>query len=294
MSNETLTSCPVCGYNQLEFHREVPDYFGDQESFELSLCKKCDTLLTNPRPNDNEIIKYYKSNSYVSHGDQKGSLFTILYKQIQQINFKYKQSLLNKYTLNKKHLDFGCGTGSFLNFLSKKGWQVTGVEPEIKARTIAIQQYNLQRTFQSLEELPSNEIFSSISLFHVLEHVHTLEATLNELISRLENNGVIMLALPNYKSDDALRYQKYWAGLDVPRHLYHFSQKSIHHLAKHFGLNIVATHPMKFDSYYVSLLSEEYQFGKKNYFKAILNGYISNKRAKKSNEYSSLIYVLSK
>ncbi|OEK02713.1 hypothetical protein BFP97_14790 [Roseivirga sp. 4D4] len=294
MSNETITSCPVCGNNQLEFHQEVPDYFGDQESFKLSLCKKCDTLSTNPRPDQTKITKYYKSNSYVSHGDKKGGLFTLLYQRIQLINFKYKLSLLNKYTLNKKHLDFGCGTGSFLNLLSKKGWQVNGVEPDIKARTIAIEQYNIASTFQSLEALPINETFSSISLFHVLEHVHSLEATLNQLISRLDNNGVIILALPNYKSYDAQCYQKFWAGYDVPRHLYHFSQKSIHQLAKNFGLNIVATHPMKFDSYYVSLLSEEYQSGKKNYLKAFLNGFISNKKAKKSNEYSSLIYVLSK
>jgi len=294
MNHETLTSCPVCGNHHLESHTETHDYFGNKELFKLSICKRCDTLFTNPRPDPNDILKYYKSNSYVSHGDKNGGLFTLLYQQIQQVNFKYKHNLLKKYTLNKTHLDFGCGTGSFLKYLSQKHWQVSGVEPDDKARAIATKQHNIQKAFQSLEEIPDQQTFSSISLFHVLEHVHTLEATLNGLISRLEKNGVLVLALPNYRSFDALYYQQYWAGYDVPRHLYHFSQKSIHHLAKSFGLNIVATHPMKFDSYYVSLLSEEYKSGQRNYLKAFLNGYRSNKRAQKTNEYSSLIYVLSK
>lgn len=294
MNHETLTSCPVCGNNHLESHAETYDYFGNKELFQLSICKRCHTLFTNPRPDANEIIKYYKSNSYVSHGDKNGGLFTLIYKRIQQLNFKYKHNLLKKYTLNKTHLDFGCGTGSFLDYLNKKDWQVSGVEPDDKARALAIEQHNIRNTFQSLEEIPNDQTFSSISLFHVLEHVHTLETTLKSLIAKLEKNGVIIFALPNYRSYDALHYQQYWAGYDVPRHLYHFSQKSIHHLAKSLGLNIVATHPMKFDSYYVSLLSEEYQSGQKNYLKAFLNGYTSNKRAKKTNEYSSLIYVLSK
>ena len=117
---------------------------------------------------------------------------------------------------------------------------------------------------------------------------------MDKLISILDRNGILILALPNYKSLDSQHYGEHWAGLDVPRHLYHFSQKSVHQLAKSFGLNIVATHPMTFDSYYVSLLSEQYKSGSKNYLKAFANGYKSNASAKKTNEYSSLIYILSK
>ncbi len=293
MSLEVVAKCPVCQSTAIKPLRDVNDLFGNKEVFTLNLCDQCETLITSPRPNEKNIVTYYKSNSYVSHGDSGGSILDLIYKGVQRINFRHKHSILSRYTLNKKHLDYGCGTGSFLSYLKDKGWRVSGVEPDSNARSIAQNRYNLPNVYDSLNRV-TETAFSSISLFHVLEHVHRLEVTLEQLTGLLSKNGVLILALPNYKSFDAQYYQEYWAGYDVPRHLYHFSQKSIHHLAKSFGLNIVATHPMKFDSYYVSLLSEEYKRGTKHYLKAFEQGYRSNREALKTNEYSSLIYVLSK
>ena len=78
----------------------------------------------------------------------------------------------------------------------------------------------------------------------------------------------------------------------MPRHLYHFSEKAIQDLFAEKGLKLVDKHPMVFDAYYVSLLSEKYQNGKINFIKAFLNGWKSNRFAKKTGKYSSLIYVL--
>lgn len=294
MIGETIITCPVCTSADLQSHSTVVDHFGNKESFSLKRCGKCSTLLTTPRPLEKEILSYYKSGSYSSHGDSKGYLFDKIYGTLQKINFQRKHRILEKYTLDKRHLDYGCGTGSFLKYLHNRKWTVTGIEPDQQARSIAQKTNEAFEIHQSLHELPENQQYTSISLFHVLEHVHQLKETLNKLISILDKNGVLVLALPNYKSLDAQHYGEEWAGLDVPRHLYHFSQKSVHQLAKSFGLNIVATHPMTFDSYYVSLLSEQYKHGSKNYLKAFLNGYKSNAAAKRSNEYSSLIYILSK
>ncbi len=288
--SESINKCLLCGNEQLNPQSEIRDFFGDQEVFQLISCNQCNTLYTSPRPDEKSIITYYKSNSYISHGDKINPIFDNIYKSIQQLNFKYKHNILKKYTLTRNHLDFGCGSGSFLQYLKDKSWNVTGIEPDQQAR-----QQNQKLVIQaSLDNISPKDQFSSITLFHVLEHIHQLETTLKSLVNHLDKNGVLVLALPNFLSLDAKHYQEYWAGYDVPRHLYHFSQKSIHQLAKTFGLNIVATHPMKFDSYYVSLLSEQYKTGKKNYIRAFLNGYRSNRKAKKSGEYSSLIYVLSK
>lgn len=289
--SESINECLLCHNAELRQEQKVVDYFGSQELFNIVLCKQCQTRYTSPRPDQKSIVSYYKSSSYASHGDSIGLIFDKVYSIIQSINFKSKKRILDKYTLSKNHLDFGCGTGSFLDYLRKQHWQVTGVEPDTDARN-NINKYITSHS--SLDELAKGKQFSSISLFHALEHVHELEKTLNTLIDRLDKNGVIILALPNYKSFDAHHYANFWAGYDVPRHLYHFSQKSIHQLAKTFGLNIVATHPLKFDSYYVSLLSEEYKNGRKKYFAALLNGFRSNRKAKTTGEYSSLIYILSK
>lgn len=284
-----IQNCPICGNINLKNKLKVADHFGSKEAFDLLSCEKCQTLLTSPVPDENEIITYYKSNSYVSHGESVNPIFDKTYKYIQSRNLKYKQRLIEKYTLGKRLLDYGCGAGSFLAHMNEKGWSTIGVEPDDKARQLAI---NKGLNITDLNSI--NSTFDIITLFHVLEHVHSLNDTLEKIISLLDKNGVLMLALPNHQSLDATHYQEYWAGYDVPRHLYHFSQKSIFTLSKKFGLNIVATHPLYFDSYYVSLLSEKYMDSGNQILKAIKMGYRSNRKATKTKEYSSLIYVISK
>jgi hypothetical protein len=101
-----------------------------------------------------------------------------------------------------------------------------------------------------------------------------------------------VVAVPNYKSYDAQFYKEYWAAYDVPRHLWHFSQKSIHKLFSEVEMTVAQTLPMKFDSYYVSLLSEKYKKGKLNLIAGFYRGLVSNLKAKRTSEYSSLIYVI--
>lgn len=281
--------CPICNNDKLKETLRVQDHFASQENFKLYKCSPCELLLTSPVPDENQIVTYYKSNSYVSHGDSVNPLFDSTYKFIQGRNLKYKRKIIEKYTLGKNILDYGCGAGSFLQYMTRYGWTGFGIEPDTSAKQIAI---NKGINITDLQNL--NTKYDCISLFHVLEHVHQLESTLQKLIEHLDRNGIIVLALPNFKSADATNYQEFWAGYDVPRHLYHFSQKSIFNLSKKIGLNIVSTHPLYFDSYYVSLLSEKYKTGKSNLLKAMYQGYKSNSKATKTKEYSSLIYILSK
>lgn len=198
--------------------------------------------------------------------------------------------MLERFAFQGKVLDYGCGTGHFLSYASQHGWNVRGVEPDDTAQQ-QIENNLAQYVAPSLHQLEDRD-FDVITLFHVLEHVHNLEETLADLISRLNRNGVLFLALPNYKSLDAKKYHTHWAGYDVPRHLYHFDQKSIFQLSKKCGLNIVSTIPMKFDSYYVSMLSEKYLGNTSPFLRGMINGYRSNREAKRTREYSSLIYVL--
>ena len=58
------------------------------------------------------------------------------------------------------------------------------------------------------------------------------------------------------------------------------------------GLKVKKVYPMKFDSFYVSLLSEKNKSGKFNFLTAFFVGLLSNIKAKKTKEYSSLIYEL--
>ncbi len=108
----------------------------------------------------------------------------------------------------------------------------------------------------------------------------------------LKPNGKLLIAVPNYKSYDAQHYGKFWAAYDVPRHLWHFSKKTIKTLFSKIDMEVLKILPMKFDSFYVSLLSEKYKSGKSKPFTAFWVGLKSNFKAKQTKEYSSQIYIL--
>lgn len=290
---ETLQHCPLCNSTNLHDHLEITDHFLSNETFEIQICHSCKLAFTNPRPDEKSILTYYKSDSYISHSNKSNSFINSIYKLVRQITLKRKLKMIERFAFKGKLLDFGCGTGHFLLYAAIHGWQVNGIEPDASAKTFL--PANLQeKVFAKLDDLPTTETYNVITLFHVLEHVHSLDETLKILLARLDKNGVLFLALPNHLSHDALHYGTYWAGYDVPRHLYHFNQRSVFHLSKKHGLNIVSTIPMIFDSYYVSMLSEKYLGHTNAFIRGLLTGHQSNRKARKTKEYSSLIYVLTK
>ncbi|MFT6866381.1 MAG: SAM-dependent methyltransferase [Cyclobacteriaceae bacterium] len=291
---EKLEECPSCKHPQFNNFMICKDFTVSQESFALVKCTKCQLVFTNPRPTIEKITEYYKSENYISHADSATNLVNLIYKLIRKYTLNQKLKHINKYKKGTTIFDFGCGTGHFLNKMKSQKWQISGLEPDSLTRSKASKLLE-SNIYSSLKEIPKANIFDIITAWHVLEHVHDLRDTLKTLRKKLSTDGYMFIALPNHNSHDAMIYKSFWAGFDVPRHLYHFDIDSFQRLAKSQKLNLVDTIPMKFDSYYVSLLSEKYKTGHSKYIKSIRNGYNSNQYAAHSNgEYSSLIYVLSK
>lgn len=256
--------------------------------FEVKKNNSYEMLVTFPVPED--LGSYYKSEDYISHTDSKKTFFDKIYQTVKNHTLKKKLSLINSFnTESKVILDLGAGTGDFLKVCKNNNWEVLGIEPSLDAREIATKKGIHLR--ESLADI-TDQKFDVISLWHVLEHVDNLKSTIKTLKSLLNPGGRIIIAVPNYKSYDAQFYKEHWAAFDVPRHLWHFSQSAIHKLFSEVAMKVDKTLPMKFDSYYVSLLSEKYKSGKSNPIKAFYRGFISNLKAKSSSEYSSLIYVI--
>ena len=268
----------------------VTDYSVSKEIFDLYQDADLDMLITHPQPSLENLGKYYESVDYISHTDSKRTLFEKAYHFVKSIALKNKLDLINSLQPQKgKILDIGAGTGDFLLVAKENGWQTTGVEPSDKAKAIA---KNKGVSFViHTAELEDNS-FDVISLWHVLEHVPNLDNQIKELKRLLKPNGSLIIAVPNFKSFDAKHYGKFWAAYDVPIHFWHFSKTAIKLLFEKEGMELKKTLPMKFDSFYVSLLSEKYKTGKMNYLKAFFIGLQSNWRAKKNFEYSSHIYIL--
>ena len=118
--------------------------------------------------------------------------------------------------------------------------------------------------------------YDVITLWHVLEHLPDLEQVMNQLKYLLAPGGVLIIAVPNFDAYEATVFNEYWAAYDVPRHLSHFTQKSINGLFGKYNFELQNIKPMKFDSYYVSMLSEKYRSGKIKYVTAVWNGFKSN------------------
>jgi len=137
--------------------------------------------------------------------------------------------------------------------------------------------------------------FDAITMWHVLEHVHQLHEYLDQVMLLLKDSGKFLVAVPNYTSFDASHYQANWAAYDVPRHLHHFSPQSMRLLVAKHGMKLTSIKPMWFDSFYVSMLSEQYKNGKGNILKAMFVGFISNlKTVFNRQKCSSLIYIIEK
>ncbi len=282
-----------------ETYVSCKDYVVSNEKFDLLLDDNLDLLLTTPKPTTKDLARYYESEAYISHTDAKRSWVDKVYQIVKNYSLKKKLKLVNSFNTDRiKILDIGSGTGDFLKICSNDGWKVTGIEPNEKGRNATMSKCGNSEIalYKSLEDLKKDSAtflsYDVITLWHVLEHVPNLDETIFNLKKLLKPEGVLVVAAPNFKSYDAEHYTKYWAAYDVPRHLWHFSQTAIRRLFFFQSMEVVKTLPMKFDAYYVSFLSEQNKNKKNNYVKAFLIGCKSNWKARRTREYSSLIYVI--
>jgi 2-polyprenyl-3-methyl-5-hydroxy-6-metoxy-1,4-benzoquinol methylase len=269
---------------------KTKDFSVSGEPFELHRDEELDMLVTKPVPQN--LAPYYESEDYISHTDSKKSFTDRLYQLIKAKNLKNKiQIVENQLDGTKTLLDLGAGTGDFLITAKKSGFKVTGVEPNDKARKLAHQKGIYLSS--SLDDV-SGQKFQAITLWHVLEHLPDLEEQMTTMVHLLEDDGVLVIAVPNYRSYDAKHYKAHWAAYDVPRHLWHFSKTSISKLFAAHQMEVVKIRPMWFDAFYVSLLSEKYRGNKRYLINAFFIGLWSNMKAIFTREHSSLIYILKK
>ena len=219
-------------------------------------------------------------------------MFSQLYQSIRKYTINKKTALVKGLIKNGSVLDLGCGKGEFVYSCSKNGLIAEGIEPSEKAVLEAKKNYRISISQDTSLKQYDNQIFDCVTMWHVLEHVYEPEKTIINIKRILSKNGFLVIAVPNNKSWDAEYYKEFWAAWDVPVHLWHFSKASIVKLLEKQKFKLVSTRAMIFDSFYVSLLSEEYKSGYKNYFLSFIIGLTSNIIAKTTKKgYSSQVYI---
>src|SRR5262249_49813047 len=138
--------------------------------------------------------------------------------------------------------DVGCGSGGSLGVARALGWQVTGIEVDeaaaAKARRFASELY-----VGDLLSAPfAAGRFDVVSAFHVLEHVPEPVAGLRRLLAVLRGRlqwlapgGILIVEVPNAGGLGAAMFGKAWSGLELPRHLSHFSPVTLRRAAEQAG-----------------------------------------------------------
>lgn len=288
--------CPNCGATNIHQFISCHDHLIGQESFEIDTCQNCQLLFTQPIIPAHEIGAYYQSQNYVSHSNTQKGFFFRAYHWARQYMLGQKFALVQKHCSKKgAHLDIGAGTGYFVQYMQKKGWQSTGVEISPEARNFAKQEHAI--ALQDPEDFyaQNKQNFDVVTLWHVLEHLEDKSFIFKYIHQHLSSSGHLIIAVPNPDSYDASHYGKFWAAYDVPRHLWHFKPLVLKNLAKQHGFSLVETRPMPLDTFYVSMLSEKYQGGKLFLpLGAVKSAYFILKALFNKEKSSSLIYIFKK
>ncbi len=297
MSIIRFSECPSCKSVDIEEVFQVTDYTVSHENYGIFHCKSCGFRFTQNIPDSENIGKYYKAESYISHTDSHKGLINKLYHFARTIMLSKKYHSIKNVTgkTTGKLLDIGAGTGYFDDYMHQKGFSVTGVEVDEDARRMAKENFGLEFHSMDFVYQLSDKQFDVITMWHVLEHVHDLDGYMKQISKTLNDDGTVVFALPNYTSFDGHHYKNIWAGYDVPRHLWHFSPDFFKKFTDKYGFEIIKIKQLPFDGIYLSLLSEKYKqngfwflAGSFWGFLSYLTGLFTTKKG------SSLVYFLRK
>ena len=226
----TELCCDVCGSRDSEPELVVNDYFS-LESFDLVRCRDCGLVYVNPLPSAEALGQYYPEGVY-----ERG--------QFSSLGLWLRKRRLDRYLGNASPgtaLDIGCGDGKELLYLREKGWQVVGTELS-ESSCAAARSAGLEVHCEELEIIGfPDESFDVVMMWHVIEHLRSPRQALQDVNRILKPDGTLLLGCPNYNSVDVW-LAKANAYLDVPRHLYHFTESTMRRLLADTGFDVVATH----------------------------------------------------
>lgn len=288
--------CPLCQSSDISKFMSIKDHSISGETFDVFACTSCKFTFTQDIPDQDHIGDYYKSEDYISHSDTQDGLINKLYHKARNVMLDRKLKLIKKSVSGKKLLDYGAGTGYFLQHMTKHGFAASGVEIDPEARTFIKDKFDLIVNEPSVMLNDTRaKVYDAITMWHVLEHVEKPHELLTKMHHLLNDDGRIFIAVPNHISRDGQTYKGYWAAYDVPRHLWHFEPETMALMAKKNGFAVEKYERLPFDPFYNSLLSEKYKSSALALVKGGISGLLSAAKSlsdiKKS---SSLIYVLKK
>lgn len=293
----THDKCPLCKSSAIKKRFACVDEFATGEQFDIFECTACGLAFTQNVPDEKEIDRYYESPTYISHSNTSKGFVNRVYHIVRRIMLQKKARKVEILTglKNGRLLDYGAGTGHFARLMETRGWSVTAIEKNGKARELALKEFGFEMLpVEALSAIKDKEL-DVVTMWHVMEHIQEPDRMWDELHRILGDKGIAIIAVPNSASYDALKYKEHWAAYDVPRHLWHFTPSTIAQWGEKHGFVLDGQYTMPFDGFYISMLSEQYKGSRLHTIRGFWNGFKGwLLQCRRSSASSSIIYVFRK
>ncbi len=227
------------------------------ETFRLVKCTRCGLIFVSPRPKKDEISKFYPKKTYWNSNAKSG----FWKKRRESLYGKTLYKEISKRTTRGKILDIGSGTGLFLSGLKEKGWKVSGIDISKVATEISDKEFGIKiKTGDFLTtNFPTNH-FDTVSLNGTLEHMYKPKEVLEKVAKVLKSDGLLEITVPNMEGLGAKIFGKTWYGIDVPRHLYHFTSRTLCDMLLRSGFKIEKMSHSCPDNYKILFESFRYNY----------------------------------
>jgi SAM-dependent methyltransferase len=262
-------ACPLCGersatplFDQRDLVLGVPGRFA------LARCPRCGLLYQNPRVRLDQLGLAYPTN-YAAHVREPDLSRTVRElgpggRRLLAVRLGYRHldpgpvsraervraaiagrrivKALPPWAGRGRLLDVGCASGKFLRQMAAVGWTCAGIEPDPEAAARARQVTPNVFTGEPMAAPFAPESFDLVTAFHVLEHLPDPLAVLRRMLGWLAPGGTAVVEVPNVGGLGARLFGPYWSGLDLPRHLVHFSPATLTALVVRAGGRVVTLH----------------------------------------------------
>jgi SAM-dependent methyltransferase len=241
-------SCGLCGsWEASGVYSGCRDRLHDAPgSFDVVRCLRCGLVRTSPRPTPETIGAHYPP-SYTAYGsDAPGSgrlrSLRTLVQLPYTVRYGRRQAMNSLTAAPGRVLDVGCGSGRLLDAFAQRGWEVWGIEPDRESAKALIGRLGLpaERIFMGVAEEASfpSRAFDLITMSHVLEHVFDPGSVLAKAHDWLRPGGLLHVWVPNIASLESRLFRRFWFGLDVPRHLWHYDPRTVRALLAQSGFQV--------------------------------------------------------
>jgi len=227
------STCPICGQGGAQEWLRGPDRLhGRQDPYTLVRCSSCSLVWLSVPPKPEEMHLHYTDayNKLISAGGHNSPE-----------RWRDRKSALAPYKQSGTLLDLGCSSGAFLEFMRSPSWKLFGVEMSADGARAAQARSGAQVFVGNITDAPfAPKSFDVITCFDVLEHVYEPRRVMAKVGEWLKPGGIFYVLVPNIDSAEARVFGSYWHGLELPRHLSHFSPVSLRSLMRSVGLTEVS------------------------------------------------------